>query len=289
MLKKGTMRALDQQSTYFNFESIGDLCKLRGQFQAGSPFPYIVFDRFLDLNKAGMLHDGFPAVNSKVWLKYFHINERKYGCNNLNDLPGMFAEFFKELESKEFIRLIENITGIDGLVADPDLIGGGLHQALNRGYLNVHRDFSFHPFYPNLKRRLNLIIYLNKDWRSEYFGDLEFWSHDMSKPEVSIFPGFNRAVLFALDSASYHGFPKRLHLPPGISRKSIAIYYYTNEDRKFSRSATSYQCLPKDNMCKRSLVKIENLLLSFYMNLKRYFKFTDKIYSKLVGCFFSAR
>ena len=57
------------------------------------------------------------------------------------------------------------LTGVGGLVPDPHLHGGGQHQIRPGGKLAIHADFNRHPKL-NLDRRLNLLLYLNRGWRS---------------------------------------------------------------------------------------------------------------------------
>ena len=121
------------------------------------------------------------------------------------------------------------ITGIEeSLIADPALSGGGLHQSMNGAFLNVHVDFNIHPK-TKLHRRLNILIYMNKDWKDEYEGHLELWEiNDEHKNLLEkISPKFNRLVLFETNEISFHGHPKPLTIPLDVSRKSLATYYYT--------------------------------------------------------------
>jgi hypothetical protein len=40
-------------------------------------------------------------------------------------------------------------------------------------------------------------------------------------------PTFNRCVIFETNEISFHGHPKPLKTPEGVTRKSIVAYYYT--------------------------------------------------------------
>jgi Rps23 Pro-64 3,4-dihydroxylase Tpa1-like proline 4-hydroxylase len=91
----------------------------------------------------------------------------------------------------------------------------------------VHADFNRHEKL-NLDRRLNLLLYLNRDWKEEYGGHLQLWTRDMGRCVVKVLPVFNRCVVFSTTDFSYHGHPDPLTCPPGRTRKSIAMYYYTN-------------------------------------------------------------
>jgi hypothetical protein len=90
----------------------------------------------------------------------------------------------------------------------------------------IHTDVNRHP---HNKRRIhqvvNLIIYLNNDWKEEYKGHLQLWSADR-KPCKKILPVANRVVLFETGTRSFHGHPEALACPEGRRRNSLAVYYY---------------------------------------------------------------
>ena len=112
-------------------------------------------------------------------------------------------------------------------MSDPHLEGGGLHEIKSGGVLKIHTDFNRHPFL-NLDRRINVLIYLNKNWLESYGGHLEFWNKDMSKCEKKISPSFNTIAIFSTTDFSNHGHPNPLNCPKEISRKSIALYYFSS-------------------------------------------------------------
>jgi hypothetical protein len=146
--------------------------------------------------------------------------------------PDPIADFFRLTADAQFRNVIGQVTGIDGILDDPDLIGGGLHQITRGGFLDVHIDFNLHPR-TKQHRRLNLLHYLNENWKNEYEGHLELW--DMKKDQCieRVAPILNRAVLFETNEVSYHGHPRPLMCPPEMSRRSAAVYYYT-EQREFA-------------------------------------------------------
>ena len=113
------------------------------------------------------------------------------------------------------------------MIPDPYLIGGGLHELRNEGFLNIHSDFNRHPKM-KLDRRLNILIYLNKDWKDEFGGQLQLWDINMKECKKNIVPIFNRMVIFSTTDTSYHGNPIEVNHPTFVSRKSIAMYYYSN-------------------------------------------------------------
>src|SRR5204862_7094734 len=95
--------------------------------------------------------------------------------------------------------------------------------------------------------RLNLLLYMNPDWREEYGGHLEIWDREMKRCEKRILPIANRCVIFNTLDDSYHGHPHPLTCPEGMSRCAIATYYYTVDrpavvDQKVH--STAWQELP---------------------------------------------
>jgi hypothetical protein len=69
---------------------------------------------------------------------------------------------------------------------------------------------------------------MNEDWHEEYGGHFELWDQEMKGCIKKILPLFNRMALFSTTSTSYHGHPNSLTCPPDRTRKSMALYYYTN-------------------------------------------------------------
>ncbi|MDP7555527.1 MAG: 2OG-Fe(II) oxygenase [Nitrospinota bacterium] len=149
---------------------------------------------------------------------------------NPDDLKSSYIRsLFYSFNAKPFLAYLENLTGIPGLIPDPDFNGAGFHEIGTGGYLGIHADFNIHNRL-NLKRRVNVLIYLNESWQEEYGGHLELWEKDMSKKALSIAPLMNRCVIFNTDSDSFHGHPDPLKMPEDSTRKSIALYYYTASD-----------------------------------------------------------
>jgi Rps23 Pro-64 3,4-dihydroxylase Tpa1-like proline 4-hydroxylase len=142
-----------------------------------------------------------------------------------------------ELNSARFVDFVQTVCGIDGLIPDPWLFGAGLHQVESGGFLEIHADFNRHPVW-NLDRRLNVLFYLNRDWRDEYGGELELWDDTMRHCVRRYPPVANRLVIFSATDRSYHGHPRPLAMPPGRTRKSVAAYYYSNGRPEHEMSAS---------------------------------------------------
>lgn len=196
------------------------------------PFYYQVIDNFFNQEQAKTISKEFPEYNSDIWYCYNNPLENKKTCNNWYQFGPETYKTLTMLNSKEFIRQLQKITGIPKLYPDIGLHGGGLHIHGTGGKLNVHLDYSIHPKL-KLQRKLNLIIYLEENWNPEWGGNLELWSHNKEKnrPDkrfATIDNVFNRAVLFDTTKNSWHGFPDPLTCPEGKYRKSLAVYYLTD-------------------------------------------------------------
>ena len=197
-------------------------------FLNSSPFIHVIIDDFLDKSGCEKLLEEFPNEDWKFWHRIKKLNVIKYQCREVGNFPITARLLIQELCSEKFLKNLENLTGIKKLIPDPYFYGGGLHMIPPGGRLEVHSDFS-EVKHLKIYRRLNLLLYLNKNWKNVYNGELEFWSPDLSKCEKKISPNFNRCVIFRTDTKSFHGHPKPLNAPEDVYRKSIALYYYTVE------------------------------------------------------------
>lgn len=197
------------------------------EYQAAEPFPHIVIDDFLPERLLETALRDFPTPRSLRWVDYDDSGEKKLAFPVAEALPRTLRDVLYFLNSPVALRFLETLTNIAGLIPDPYFKGGGLHQIEPGGFLEVHADFN-HYQRLNLDRRLNLLLYLNRDWQEEYGGCLELWDPAMTRCVKKVLPIFNRCVIFSTTSDSFHGHPVPLTCPKGWTRKSIATYYYTN-------------------------------------------------------------
>jgi hypothetical protein len=201
--------------------------KLADKYQQAKPFPFIVLDDFLPNMIAEAVVADLPDRSSPDWKKLPTEDQKgKHVLADESKLPIKIRALIQELNSGYFLRFLEKLTGIPDLISDTKLVGGGVHMIERGGKLSVHVDFSHHPT-NGLNRRLNFLLYLNKNWKEEYGGHFELWSSDIKTPEQKILPVFNRCVVFSTSPISYHGHPEPLNCPEGMTRNSIALYYFS--------------------------------------------------------------
>ncbi len=255
---------------------------LKAQYASAQPFPHIVLDDFInaEVAKEACLH--FPTPDSGEWIQYKHVNEKKLGKRDRAHIPDIHLAIIDEFNSRRFVEWLSELTGIQYLIADPSLEGGGLHQIERGGFLNIHADFTAHQHQKHWARRVNVLLYLNDNWTDDYGGHLELWERDMSRCAKKILPTFNRCVIFNTDTDSYHGHPHPLNTPEGETRKSIALYYFTEEKAVPKARATDYRPLPQDSTGKRLAILIDNFALRVYDFLKRRLGFDDRLVSKIL-------
>jgi len=199
---------------------------LAQDYALARPFPHAVIDDFLPVEMAEALLAHFPQ-DSKAHDKVY---EKGYGGTHKRqispyDCDAYLRAAFSFFNSAPMLRFIEGLTGMQGLLPDPYFAGGGLHEISAGGLLGIHADFQVNEGL-QLYRRVNALIYLNHHWQDAYGGMLELWDQGMQSKQVSVAPIFNRCVIFNTDADSFHGHPEPLRTPMGITRKSVALYYY---------------------------------------------------------------
>lgn len=210
-----------------------DLSKIAAQhkvaYQTAEPFSNIVLDNFLDEETLHTVLDEFPDLSrSSAVNRFDNHNEKKYGGRGEQVFGPHTRALMHFMNSEPIIRFLQELTGIrETLIPDPYFVGGGCHEIKSGGLLKVHADFNKHEM-TGLDRRVNLIIYLNEDWKEAYGGHFELWNKDMTICKKKVLPLFNRVAIFSTTDFSYHGHPDPLTCPPERSRKSLALYYYSN-------------------------------------------------------------
>lgn len=218
--------------------------KLKTNYQTAKPFPYIVIDNFLpefilkkckqEIMSHDIWHYDTISWTQEFQQKKFYYPSDQTDMNEFQSKLPITTLVMDYLNSDEFLKFLCSLTGHSELFRDPKLTGGGIHRIKRGGKLAVHIDYNEHPE-TKRQRKLNVLIYLNEDWKSEWGGNLELWTKDLKSKEVEIEPIFNRAVIFDIDNAP-HGHPIPLNSPENVDRYSLALYYFTDnivdEDKK---------------------------------------------------------
>lgn len=200
---------------------------LHSQYRSADPFPHIVIDGLFEDRVLDRVVAEFPKPEEMRWMAFDSPTEKKLGYyHEHSTITPALRAFLDALNGFETLLFLEELTGIEGLIPDPYFGGGGLHQIESGGFLKIHTDFNVHPKL-KLDRRVNMLVYLNRDWQDEWGGHLELWNASMTEQRQKIAPLFNRTVVFSTTDTSFHGHPHPLATPPGVTRKSVSLYYYT--------------------------------------------------------------
>ena len=200
----------------------------RAAHAAAEPYPHSVFDDFLPESLARRLHAAVPAPERGKWDYYSAAGfEEKWALSDDRALPPLFRALSLEMNSSSFIRFLQTLTGIEHLLPDPHLFGGGIHLVPNGGVLQVHSDFNWSESL-QAHRRVNVFVYLNPRWREEWGGALELWDAQARAPVRIMAALFNRMVIFNSRSDTFHGHPHPITCPPEEWRQSFAMYYYSS-------------------------------------------------------------
>ena len=209
-------------------EELHNLAKSkRDEYLGGNPFPNIYFENFFNEEMLSEVLEEFPDLSKGADLSFNDANQIKLASKGEYKFKEKTRSFMHYLNSQPFLEFLSILTGVEALVPDPYFEGGGAHQIMPGGLLKVHADFNKHKL-TLLDRRLNVLVYMNKDWSEDWGGHFELWDRDMKASVKKILPVFNRMAIFTTTDFSYHGHPDPLRCPPGRSRKSLALYYYTN-------------------------------------------------------------
>jgi len=202
--------------------------QIKEKYQSQKPFRFVMFENFFKADIVEAIYNSYPKITDGTWYGTTYLDQKKKFQKTQFETGSIFNKVFEELNSDVFLKWLEDISEIEELEGDNELFGGGLHQSIDGAFLNVHVDYNFHPTTKH-HRRLNVLVYMNKDWKEEYEGHLELW--DLSNDKKTLLgkyaPEFNRCVIFETNEISFHGHPRPLKTPNDVNRKSIATYYYT--------------------------------------------------------------
>jgi hypothetical protein len=208
--------------------SLKQTSTLRNAFARNAPFPHLVIDGLFSPVLLELVRDEFASLPRSDWRKYNSAGEIKRGSIIGARFGPATQLYFNTIHSHEFMQFLAEVTGIEGLIADPQLKGGGMHEIPDGGHFAAHIDFNRHPV-TGLYNRLVMITYLNADWQHSYGGSLELWNCETNVKAIEIDPVFGRTVMFAQTPHSLHGHSVPVRTPDRRTRRSVAAYFYTQE------------------------------------------------------------
>lgn len=212
---------------------------LRSTFKNAQPYSHLTIDNFFsevfldDLLARVPQPDKSSSLGSRYHQLGKHIWSRSSNSLGVDASDSEIAPYLKALNSDRLLKIVEAYTGLKNLLFDPTDWGGGLQQTSRGGRLNIHTDMN-QLADTGLYRRVNLILYLNKDWHSEYEGHLELWDNTQPKRKLvkKVAPIYNRVFIFETSEISWHGHPTPLNTPEGVTRKSCAMFFYSKDKGK---------------------------------------------------------
>jgi hypothetical protein len=274
--------ASDQRAGVLDVDALRrDVDRLRQTYQAASPFPHAVIDDVLPTHVFARAMAEFPAADHPMWSPYLHINEAKFAATQPATWGPTLRAVAEALAGDDFVGWLGELTGFGGLLADPLLDGGGLHQTVRGGHLNIHADFTAHHRIANWRRRVNVLLYLNDSWDESWGGELELWDTRMRRCVRRVSPVGNRMLVFTTSPDAYHGHPEPLQCPPDVARRSMALYYFTQEEHA-PRRATRYRPRPGDGL-KSVAIWADRVVLDVYDRVKVRLGRTDAMANGVAG------
>jgi hypothetical protein len=235
---------------------------LRLQYSEASPFPFVKIDKFLDPAFAATVAAAYPsfAAATTQGRRFDAINERKkVQITDTKLFPPPVAQLNEALASPTFLADLSYVTGITDLLADEELVGGGMHITGPGGRLDVHVDFNYLE-HRKLYRRLNLLLYLNPIWEEQWGGHIQLWDSDVKNCRQAFAPALNRCVIFETSEISFHGVAPVTTAAP-FPRISFATYYYTCQpppNWKGTVHSTIFKARPEERLRRYLLMPAEN-------------------------------
>lgn len=197
----------------------------------------------------------FPSPSAMAGRFSGEVQGGKFTESDWSTFGPVTQDFVSACNSGPFLRALSELTGIEGLLSDPYLAGGGQHQSGRGGRLKVHSDFNVHPFLP-LTRRLNMLVYLNDGWEKGWGGGLELWNSDMTEAVVTVAPTLGQVVVFTCTDESFHGLPDPIECPEGTFRRSLAFYYFTADGTTPDSRSTMWKERPGERFLSRPSARL---------------------------------
>jgi hypothetical protein len=229
----------------------GRVDELAAEFSSAQPFPLVVLDGFVTDDVAEGLLAEFPPIDDMARSNDYMFADKRVSETLASNGP-MSRRFHDLMLSDAFADILSRLAGRP-LFVDPSFHGGGFHQGGDGSYLDTHVDFNIHPHHEDWRRVLNVLLYLNQDWDPGFGGSLLVRRDPAHEPR-SVPPLFNRGVVMLTGDDTYHGY-RRMTLPPGVTRKSVAAYAYEHVPTGSLRARTTSWAPEDASILKRTLAR----------------------------------
>jgi Rps23 Pro-64 3,4-dihydroxylase Tpa1-like proline 4-hydroxylase len=256
-----------------------DWLKLSEDFFQAVPFNHVIIDDFLLPEIIEKVSEEFPKFDDNNL--NFHKNplEDKRTMNKWDRFPPTTYKLFTYFAREQFNEIIKNFLKTDDIWFDYGLNGGGWHMHSRGGNNNIHLDYNVHPKL-NEQRRLNIIIYATKNWKSEWGGGLELWSHDEEKKSpkdlIKVIENcYNRAIIFDTTQNSWHGLPNFIDCPSNVIRKSLAMYYVQPKPKNTEERGRALFAPRKEQMNDNSVLELIKMRSNVELSSQVYVKKED--------------
>jgi Rps23 Pro-64 3,4-dihydroxylase Tpa1-like proline 4-hydroxylase len=236
---------------------------LRQEFTAAKPFPFMKIENFVDPDFAREVASAYPTFDDALATgrSFKTVNERKkVQITDAKKFSAPILRLHQMLSSPKFLGDLSYITDIPDLIADEELVGGGVHVTGPGGRLDVHIDFNYMEE-RKLHRRVNLLLYLNPTWQEEWGGQIQLWDKNVQSCQQQFSPALNRCVVFETSEISFHGVTPVSPAAP-YPRLSFATYYYTREapaNWKGEVHSTIFRARPEERFRKYVAAPAEKL------------------------------
>ena len=131
------------------------------------------------------------------------LREHKFVAAQMDRYNPVLEEIVFAFQDPQVVEVVEQISGLRGMIPDEHLYAGGISSMGLGHFLNPHLDNS-HDKDRKLYRVLNLLYYVTPDWGHESGGNLELWDNGPDGKSREIESKFNRLVLMATHQKSWH-------------------------------------------------------------------------------------
>jgi hypothetical protein len=183
-------------------------------------------DNFLPQHVYDAVVNEIDDIPNAQWSTFENSTSSRSECRNPVNAP-LIETLQNTFNSSKTINWLQEQVGVQNLVPDPHLRGGGLCRIHSGSKLDLHTDFNWNDQI-KLNRQVNLILYLNEEWNDSWGGDLEFWDNEKTKCMHTLAPKPNRLAFWIYDTDLVHGFPNELQTPKDVSRDNLIFFYYTS-------------------------------------------------------------